>query len=550
MRRPILATVINLLVIIAGVAALQGIEVRELPDVDRPVVTVRSSYPGATPESMDAQITAIIESAVSRVQGVTSISSNSSYGSSRVAIEFASGADLQTAAMDVRDAVAGIRNQLPQDMDNEPRVVKADADASPIIRMAVASSKLSETELTDLVNNVVEDRLAAVEGVAAANSYGLRDKTIEVRVSPVALAARGLSLSNLIDAISKASAVTPSGALENATQQLLVRAEAPVSSPEDVSELAITPQTKVGDVSYVRWAFQEATAMTRLDGKAAIGVEIVRQAQANTIAISEGIRAAVDELKRSLPEGVEIAITSDDAIFIRESVREVVIALVLSTIIVVLIIFAFLGSIRATIAPAIAIPVSLIGTIAAIWMAGFSHQHHHAARARRRDRPCRRRRHRRHREHRAASRHGQRSARRRRHRDTGDRVRGAGDHSDARRRVHSGVVHAGHRRRTVFRVRVRARVLGHDFRADGAHDLSDAGGKTRRPGRRSGEVAWHRRPVRKLPRSRLCVDRQHPLETSLAHRARVPSVLRLQAGWRSSRCRRRSRRRKTAASCR
>ncbi len=371
-RRPILATVINLLVIIAGVAALQGIEVRELPDVDRPVVTVRSSYPGATPESMDAQITAIIESAVSRVQGVTSISSNSSYGSSRVAIEFASGADLQTAAMDVRDAVAGIRNQLPQDMDDEPRVVKADADASPIIRMAVASATLSETELTDLVNNVVEDRLAAVEGVAAANSYGLRDKTIEVRVSPVALAARGLSLSNLIDAISKASAVTPSGALENATQQLLVRAEAPVSSPEDVSELAITAQTKVGDVSYVRWAFQEATATTRLDGKAAIGVEIVRQAQANTIAISEGIRAAVDELKRSLPEGVEIAITSDDAIFIRESVREVVIALVLSTIIVVLIIFAFLGSIRATIAPAIAIPVSLIGTIAAIWMAGFS----------------------------------------------------------------------------------------------------------------------------------------------------------------------------------
>jgi HAE1 family hydrophobic/amphiphilic exporter-1 len=196
-RRPILAVVLNLLVIIAGIAAVQSIEIRELPDVDRPVVTVRSTYAGATPESMDAQITAIVESAVSRVQGVTSISSNSAYGSSRVAVEFSTDTDLQAAAMDVRDAVAGITNQLPNDMEDEPRVVKADADASPIIRMAIASDKLSESELTDLVNNVIEDRLAAVEGVAAANSYGLRAKTIEVRVSQVGLAARRRSTHHL-----------------------------------------------------------------------------------------------------------------------------------------------------------------------------------------------------------------------------------------------------------------------------------------------------------------------------------------------------------------
>lgn len=371
-RRPILAAVLNLLIIIAGIAAYQGIEVRELPDVDRPVVTVRASYTGATPESMDAQITAIIESAVSRVQGVTSISSNSSYGSSRVTVEFSSSANLDTAAMDVRDAVAGIVNQLPKDMEDEPRVVKADADASPIMEMSVASTKLSEGELTELVSNVIEDRLAAVEGVAAANSYGLRAKTIEVRVNQVALAARGLSLSDLTTAIGKAAVTTPSGALENATQQLLVRAEAPVSTPEDVGALEINTQTKVKDVAFVRWAFQEATAMTRLDGKTAIGVEIIRQAQANTIAISDNVRAAVDDLRKSLPEGVEIAITSDDAIFIRESVREVAISLLLASVIVILIIMLFLRSVRATIAPAISIPVSLIGTLAAIWAAGFS----------------------------------------------------------------------------------------------------------------------------------------------------------------------------------
>jgi hydrophobe/amphiphile efflux-1 (HAE1) family protein len=371
-RRPIFAAVLNLLIIIAGIAALQGVEVRELPDVDRPVVSVRTSYPGATPESMDAQITAIIESAVSRVQGVTSISSNSSYGSSRVSIEFSSTTNIDNAAMDVRDAVSGIVNRLPQDMDEAPRVVKADEDASPIIRMAVASSKLSEAEITDLVSNIIEDRLAAVEGVAAANSYGLRAKIIEVRVSQVALAARGLSLSELMGAIGKATVTTPSGALENATQQLLVRAEAPISTPEEVSALELNAQTKVGDVAYVRWAFQEATAMTRLDGTSAIGIQIIRQAQANTIKVSDGVRAAVAELDRSLPDDVEIAITSDDATFIRESIREVIISLVLATVVVILVIFIFLRSARATVAPAIAIPVSLIGTVAAIWLAGFS----------------------------------------------------------------------------------------------------------------------------------------------------------------------------------
>jgi HAE1 family hydrophobic/amphiphilic exporter-1 len=371
-RRPILAMVLNLLVIIAGFAAVQSIEIRELPNVDRPVVTVRSSYPGASPESMDAQISAIIESAVSRVQGVTSISSTSSYGSSRVAVEFSTNTDMQVAAMDVRDAVAGVQRQLPNDMDDEPRVVKADADATPIIRMSVASSTLSESELTDLVNNVIEDRLAAVEGVAAANSYGLRAKTIEVRVSQVSLAARGLSLQELIDTIGKASVTTPSGALENGTQQLIVRAEAPISTPQDVAALELNSQTKVGDVAFVRWAFQDATAMTRLDGQTAIGVEIVRQANANTIAISDGVRAAVSELQQSLPQGVTLAITSDDAIFIRESIREVIITLILSTVIVIGIIFLFLGSARETVAPAFSIPVSLIGTLAAIWMAGFS----------------------------------------------------------------------------------------------------------------------------------------------------------------------------------
>lgn len=142
-RRPVLTIVLNLLIIIAGYTALQGIEIRELPDVDRPIVTVRAAYEGATPQTMDAQITAIIESAVSRVQGVSTISSNSSYGASRVTIEFSSSTTLDAAAMDVRDAVAAIRGQLPADMRDDPSVVKADADATPIMRLVISAEKLS-----------------------------------------------------------------------------------------------------------------------------------------------------------------------------------------------------------------------------------------------------------------------------------------------------------------------------------------------------------------------------------------------------------------------
>ncbi|MDX2257854.1 MAG: efflux RND transporter permease subunit [Hyphomicrobiaceae bacterium] len=371
-RRPVLAVVVNLLIIVAGFAALQGIEVRELPDVDRPVITVTTTYEGATPESIDAEITAIIESAVSRVAGVTSISSNSSYGRSRVVAEFSTSTDLDTAAMDMRDAVGQVRNQLPDDLIEDPRVLKADDDASPIMRIAVASDKLSEGELTDLVDDVIEDRLAAVEGVASAESFGLRARTIEVRANLTALAARGLALADLTAAIAKASVTTPSGALENSTQQLLVRAEAPITTPAEVAALEIDSRTKVSDVASVRWWFEEATSATRLNGTGAIGIEIIRQARSNTIEISKGVQAAVAEMQKSMPEGVELAIISDDAIFIESAIEEVISSLLLSTVIVILVIFVFLRSLRATIAPAFAIPVSLIGTFVAIWLMGFS----------------------------------------------------------------------------------------------------------------------------------------------------------------------------------
>ncbi len=370
-RRPVLAFVMNLLVVIAGVAALRAVEVRELPDVDRPVVTIRTTYEGATPEAIDAKVTSILESAVARVQGVVSISSQSRDGSSRVTVEFAASTDLEVAVGDVRDAVAGVTRRLPEDAE-APTVVKADSDASPVIRMAVSSRTMTLDQLTRLVEDRIADRLAAVDGVADATTYGLRAPVIRVSVNQVALASRGLTMQDVVTTLSKSSLDVPAGTLENATQSLLVRTEAPIKTAREVSALYINDITRVSDVARVLLAAETPTSETRLNGQAAIGIGIIRQAQSNTLDISNGLRRAIVELRRDLPKGVTISITSDDAVFIQGAIDEVVSTLFIATVIVILVIFLFLRSFRATIIPAIAIPVSILGTIAGIWLAGFS----------------------------------------------------------------------------------------------------------------------------------------------------------------------------------
>ncbi|HUT51415.1 MAG TPA: efflux RND transporter permease subunit [Alphaproteobacteria bacterium] len=370
-RRPVLAFVMNLLIIIAGLAALSSVEIRELPDVDRPVVTVRTTYEGATPESIDAKVTKILESAVARVQGVNSITSRSRYGSSRITVEFSPKTNLNVAVGDVRDAVAGVARRLPEKAE-APVVVKADDDASPIIRLAVSSQTLAVGPLTRLVEDRILDRLAAVDGVADVSAYGLQARVIRVAVNQVTLASRGLTMQDVITALANASLDAPSGTLESRQQSLLVRSESPVLTAADIGALFVNDKTRLRDVARVRLRTATPTSATRVDGRTAIGIGIIRQAQSNTLTISRGVTAAVAELQRELPAGTRIAITSDDAVFIQGAVDEVITTLFLATAIVVLVIFLFLRSFRSTMIPAITIPVSILGTIAGIWIAGFS----------------------------------------------------------------------------------------------------------------------------------------------------------------------------------
>jgi HAE1 family hydrophobic/amphiphilic exporter-1 len=370
-RRPILAFVLNALIVIAGFAAFRGVEVRELPQVDRPVITVTTSFTGASPETIDLEVTTVIEGAAGRVSGVQSISSSSSFGTSRVTVEFAEDANLDIAASDIRDAVARVQNDLPDDAE-APRIVKADSDGQAVMRLALTSATRTAQELTGLVTEVVEDRLIAVPGVADVQLYGAREEVFRIDVDLTQLAARGLTLADLRAGLGTVNFDSPSGRLSGGGQSLSVRTTATVSTPEAFLDLPIAPGVVVGDVAQVFLGPAPGESILRANGQTGLGLGIVRAAQSNTLAISDGVRTAVAELQPLLPADVTLTVTSDDAVFIRGAVDEVELTLLIATGLVVAIIWLFLGDLRATLIPAVAVPVALVGTVAAIWLAGFS----------------------------------------------------------------------------------------------------------------------------------------------------------------------------------
>ncbi|WP_275783427.1 efflux RND transporter permease subunit [Pararhizobium gei] len=370
-RRPILALVVNTLIIVAGLAALNGIEVRELPQVDQPVVSVNTRFEGASPETVDRELTSVIEGAVSRVQGIKDISSTSQYAQSRVTLQFSDTTDIGQASNDIRDALGRVANQLPDDAD-EPQIVKADADSQPIVRLALTSDTLSMEDLTLLAENEVTDRLAAVEGVADVQINGDQEKIFRIDVNQSKLASRGLTIATLRTALATASLDVPAGSLTSVNQDISVRATAGLQTPEEFENLLLSDNIRLGDVATVTLGPDIGTSSLRSNGRQGIGLGVIRQAQSNTLDISEGVKDAVKTIGEILPKGTQLTITSDDAVFIEGAIHEVEIALGASVIIVTLVIYLFLLDWRATLIPTLTMPIALIGTCAAIYLAGFS----------------------------------------------------------------------------------------------------------------------------------------------------------------------------------
>ncbi len=370
-RRPVLAVVINALIIVAGLAAFLGVEVRELPSVEQPVLTVSTSFPGAAAETVDREITATVEGAVARVQGVTGISSGSSYGSSRVTLTFADGTNLDNATSDVRDATSRLINRFP-DGAEAPVIIKADSNAGAILQISVTSDTMSRDELSALVDNTIIERIAAVNGVADVQVYGQQTSVFTIDVDEQKLASLGLTVGDIRQALSSIAFDTAAGSINGANQNINVRAMAEVTTPADFENLTIRDRTRLGDVASVIFGPTSSSSGLSSDGKSGIGIGVVRQAQSNTVGISEGVHKAVEDLQKTLPPGVEIKVSSDDSIFIAGALHEVEIAVMIAVVTVIAVIFLFLMDWRATLVPAISMPVALIGTIAGIYLAGFS----------------------------------------------------------------------------------------------------------------------------------------------------------------------------------
>ena len=294
-RRPYLAIVLNLLIMIAGFGALLGVEVRELPDVDRPIVTVRADYPGASPETMDAEVTSVVEAAVARVNGVKEVRASSEENNFRLRAVFNPSVNLIDAANDVREAVSRVERQLPDGVENIT-VIKADADASPIVHLAVWSDKLQIDALTRIVEDQVIPELTSVEGVAEVNVFGDQERVLRVLLDPMRLASYGLSVADVAGVMRDAKYDVPAGSFQSREQEVLVRANASVIDPTKIEELFVREPVRIGDVASVFFAPAEAESWVRLNGRTVLSLGVVRQASSNTIAIAEGVAEVVDRL--------------------------------------------------------------------------------------------------------------------------------------------------------------------------------------------------------------------------------------------------------------
>ena len=374
-KRPVFATVLSLLIVVFGLAALFGLPVREYPDIDPPVVSISTNYTGAAAEVVDTQITQVIEGAISGIEGIRSIESSTEQGESQTSIEFSTSRDVDIAANDVRDAVSRVADQLPDEAD-APVVRKADSDARPMMWVTLRSDLWDSAELSDFADRALADRLSVLDGVADVRIGGERRYAIRVWLDRERLAARNITVAEVERALRANNVELPAGSVDSSTRNFTVRAEGRLSTVEEFRELVIRRNNnellRLGEVANVYMGVESDVGRLRANGQTAIGMGIIRQSKANTVAVSDAVKAELEKIRETLPPEVTIAESYDESIFIRASIKEVVITLAIAVSLVILVIFLFLRSWRATLIPAVTIPVAVIGAFIGLGFLGFS----------------------------------------------------------------------------------------------------------------------------------------------------------------------------------
>ena len=375
-HRPVFATVISLLLIILGLVSLTRMSVREYPDVDPPIVSISTSYRGAGASIVEEKITQAIEDRIAGIEGIDKIRSSSRDERSNITVEFNADRDIDGAANDLRDRVSRVADDLPPEAE-PPDIAKSEADAEPIMYLNLTSNRISALELTDYAERVLVDQLSASPGVARVQLGGARRYAVRIWVDRRALAARQLTVADLEDALRRENVELPAGRLESTDREFSLRTDTGLREVEDFRKLVIGRGAdgylvRLGDVAQVRLGAENERSVSRANGVAGISIGIVQMSKANTLQVAKDLHATVDRLRPDLPEGMEIGTNLDRAVFIRASLTEVGIALGISLTLVLLVIYVFLGNLRATVIPAVTIPVSVIATLTFMYAMGFS----------------------------------------------------------------------------------------------------------------------------------------------------------------------------------
>lgn len=375
-KRPIVATVASLLLVVFGLFAGTRLPVRETPNIDRPIVSVNVSYPGASAEVVESQVVRVIEDQIGGIQGIDAVNSYSRDGGGGVNLEFSVGRNIDEAANDVRDQVSRVASRLPEDAD-PPVVQKADPDAFPIMWLNLSSDSRTQMEVSDYASITLEPQLTTIDGVASVNLGGAREKAMRVWLDRRAMAARGITVSDIEAALRRENIELGAGTLESEDRNYTMRTIRAYQSVDDFANLVVARGennylVRLIEVADVELAPVNINSVFRVNGRDGVGMGIIKQPGASTLAVAEGVRDEVARISRTLPDDMHLIISSDSSAFISVALNEVLIAISVAAILVVTVIYLFLGTLRAAIIPAVTVPISLISTAIVLWPLGFS----------------------------------------------------------------------------------------------------------------------------------------------------------------------------------
>jgi multidrug efflux pump len=373
-QRPVLATVMSLAIILFGVISFTRLPVREYPDVDPPIVSINTFYRGASPSVVETEITDVLEEQLATLEGVKTIQSSSLEQGSTITVEFELSRDIEEATNDVRDRVSRVGGQLPREAD-DPIVAKVDVNAQPIVWLALSSERFSNLELSDVADRVLKERLQRLPGVGNIFIGGERRYAMRVWLDPARMAAHGLTTQDIESAIQRENAEIPGGRVEGNQREFAVRTRGELASAEEFSAIIVkqgAERVRLDDVADIAVGAEDERTAVRWNGKPAVGLGVVKQSKASTIDVADAVRAALPQLASAVPNGMQLDVAYDSSLFIKESIREVSQTIFIAILLVVLVILVFLKSVRATIIPGVAIPISIIGTFAVAYFMGFT----------------------------------------------------------------------------------------------------------------------------------------------------------------------------------